>query len=181
MTSINIDWMNEFKERFENWENETQIVLRQILEDEENPKFKEVAECLEVLDDEGKLNDYWEESLNAYEPLMNYGHILETEPDNEKILEVALKTNCSVMYDTEKEQYYIVLNGGGMDLSQDIGLSYMILENWIPEDLIGEISKQKGLSISKEDFEVLKEAIIKQTETYENRFKQIGEDWRKTK
>lgn len=181
MTSINIDWLEEFQNNSDKWENTTQRVLREILEDSNNERFKEVAERLEVLNEDGTLKDYYEESIDSYEPMMNYGHILETEPDDEKVLEVALKTNCSVMYNTEREQYYICLNGGGMDLSQDIGLSYVILEKWIPEDLINSISSQKGLSISEENFEVLKSAIIEQSKNYSDRFLSCAKKWQEVK
>jgi hypothetical protein len=172
MTSIFIDWTEA-----EGFENETQSILRQVLEDEEHPRFKEVTKRLEVLQD-GKLVDWWEESLDSYAPMMNYAHILETKPEEDKILDVALKTNCSIMFDNEKDVYYIALNGGGMDLSQDIGLAYVILENWIPEDLINQISRQEGLSISKEDFKTLKKEIVKQSQTYSERYKTLSERWK---
>lgn len=177
MTSVFIDWQEEFQNNFDKWENETQQVLKEILEDPENPEFKKVAERLGVLESDGSLNEYWEESLNDYNPMMNYGHILKTTPEDRAILEVALKTNCSVMYNTETSEHYIVLNGGGMDLSQDIGLSYVILEKWIPEDFISQISKQKGLSISKADFSFLKNAIITQAEVYKSRFENLIKEW----
>ena len=175
MTSIFKDWSE-----CEGWENETQRVLREILEDTENPKFKEVAERLEVLDN-GKLVDYYEERINAYDPMMNYAHLLETTPSDEDILKVALKTNCSVMYDSEEDKHYIALNGGGMDLSQDIALGYVILEKWIPEDFINSVCSQKGLSISKEDFEVLRKAVIEQSQNYADRFSSLKQKWKTTK
>ncbi len=177
MTSIYIDWT---KIDGDNWENVTQRVLREILEDSENEKFKEVAERLEVLE-EGELVSYWEENLDSYNPMMNYVHILEITPKDEDVLKVALNTNCSVMYNSEEDKHYICLNGGGMDLSQDIGLSYIFLERWIPEDLISSICKQKGFSISKDNFEVLKNAIIEQSEHYKNRFEQLKKDWESIK
>jgi antitoxin component of RelBE/YafQ-DinJ toxin-antitoxin module len=178
MTSMNIDWYDELNNNPDKWENVTQRVLREILEDKDNERFKEVAERLEVLKEDETLQDYYEESINAYEPMMNYGHILETEPDDLKVLEVALNTNCSIMFNTEEEVYYIVLNGGGMDLSQDIGLSYILLEKWIPYDLITSISNQEGLSISKENFKILRSNIIEQSKNYTNKFKELSKRWK---
>jgi len=83
------------------------------------------------------------------------------------------------MYNTETETHYIVLNGGGMDLSQDIAFSYVILEKWIPEDFINSVNSQEGLSISKKNFKILKEAIIEQSEHYKNRFESLKEKWSK--
>lgn len=177
MTSIFKDWSNR-----EGWENCTTRVLRDILENPEHEKFKEVADRLEVLEDDGKtLKSYYEESIDAYEPMMNYAHILETSPSDEAILNVALNTNCCVMYHEEEDKHYIALTGGGMDLSQDIGLAYVLLEKWIPEDFIGQICNQKGLSISKENFEILRKAIIEQTKNYKARFKDIGQRWKEAK
>ena len=172
---MRINWFEELKKE-DVWENKTTRVLSDVLNDKENERFKEVAVRLEVLED-NELVGYWEENLSNYEPMMNYGHLLETEPEDDKILDVALKTNCSVMKNTETDEYFIVLNGGGMDLSQDIGLAYFILERWIPESFISSISKQKGLSISKEDFKILKSAIIEQTQNYSDRFKTLKERW----
>ena len=67
--------------------------------------------------------------------------------------------------------------GGGMDLSQDIALSYVWLERWIPEDFISRVCKQKNLSVYGENFIYLRNAIIEQTEVYKNRFEQLKEDW----
>jgi len=173
---MRIDWEEEFKQNFDKWENETQRVLRTVLEDKENKDFKEVAERLDVLE-KGELVGYWEENLENYDPMMNYGHLLETEPKDEDILKVALNTNCSVMFNTETEKYFIVLNGGGMDLSQDIGLSYIFLERWIPRAFISRINEQEGLSISKEDFKVLKEAIIEQSGIYSRQFEDLKKRW----
>ena len=181
MASINIDWMEEFKTNFEKWENVTQRVLREILEDSEHEQFKEVAERLEVLGEDGNLVNYYEESINSYDPMMNYGHILEIEPKDEDVLRVALNTNCSVMYNTETDEYFIVLCGGGMDLSQDIGLAYVWLQKWIPQDFITRICKQEGLSISKENFKILKAAIIEQAEHYKMRFESLKTEWENIK
>jgi len=169
------DWSEE--NRFEKWENQTTSILRSIIEDKENPRFKEVTERLEVLDDEGNLVNWYEEALESYEPIYNYIYPLETNPSEEDILEVSLKTNCCVMYNNEEDKYYLSLIGCGMDMSQDIALSYVILERWIPTDLIRSISTQKGLTQGGEDFERLRKAIIEQSEHHINNFNQLRTDW----
>ena len=175
MVSRKIDW-SEID--CDEWENSGRNALLSVLEDEENPRFKEIAKKLDVLDEENKLKDYYEEQVNSYsEPMMSYGHILETSPSQENILKVVLETNCSVMYNNNEDIYYIVLCGGGMDLSQDIALSYVWLERWIPEDFISRDCKQKNLSVYGENFIYLRNAIIEQTEVYKNRFEQLKEDW----
>ena len=181
MTSIYMCYQDEKAKDFDRWENETTRVLREILENPKHPKFKKVAERLEVLNDEGKLVDYYEENIDGYEPIYNYIHILETtNQDEDLILEVALKTNCCVLYDSEEEKNYIALTGCGMDMSQDIGLAYLILERWIPEDFINKISTQKGLTQEGEDWKKLRNAIIEQSNLYKNRFERLAVDWLKT-
>ena len=181
MTSIYMCYQDEKEKDFDKWENETTRVLREILENKEHPKFKEVAKRLEVLNDEGELVDYYEESIDGYEPIYNYIHILELNNfDDDLILEVSLKTNCCVLYNSEEEKNYIALTGCGMDMSQDIGLAYLILERWIPEDFISRISKQKGLTQGGEDWKRLRNAIIEQSEVYKNRFESLKKEWEET-
>lgn len=177
MTSINIDWSDS--NGLDIWENCGERVLRQILDDADHEDFKRVAEELEIWDEEEScLIDSYEEQINSWsDPMMNYGHILETTPKDEDILKVVLGTNCSVMYNNEEDKYYIVLCGGGMDLSQDIALSFVWLEKWIPEDFIGSVCKQRGLSKGGKEFDEIRSAIIEQCETYMNRLNNLRADW----
>jgi len=170
------DWSEE--NRFEKWNNETISILRQILEDKENPKFKEVAELLEVLNDKNELVEYYEENLNGFEPIYNFIYPLETTPNEEDILKVALNTNCCIMYSNEDNQYYLSLTSCGMDLSQDIALSYVIIENWIPEDLLFDVSSQEGLSISKENYKILKKGIEENIKHLDSNLKRLKEKWK---
>jgi len=178
MASIMIDWSEP--DEAGKWENCGQRVLRETLESPEHTQFKEVAKELDVLEEGGEsLVPYYEETINSYsDPMMNYGYLLETEPKDEDVLKVVLNTNCSVMYNSETEEHFIVLCGGGMDLSQDIAISYVWLEKWIPEDLITQVCKQRGLSIGGGRFDELKKAILEQAENYEGRFKRLREDWK---
>ena len=182
MTSIYLCYQDELNKNYEKWENVGNNVLREVLEDQENSNFKEIAESVGVYnkEEDNKLKSYWEETVDEYtHPIYNFVHLLETEPKNEDILKVVLNTNCTIIYDTEQEVYYIALTGCGMDLSQDIGLAFLWLGKWIPEDFINRISQQKGLSQGGKKFEQLQKAIIEQSKNYEDRFKQLGEDWKK--
>ena len=184
MTSIYLCYADEQTKNWERWENVGNNVLREVLEDQENSKFKEVSEHVGVYnkEEDNKLESYWEETADEYtHPIYNYVHVLETEPTNEDVLKVVLNTNCTIIYDNEEEKYYIALTGCGMDMSQDIGLAFLWLEKWIPEDFINRISKQKGLTQSGKKFEELKKAIIEQSKTYADRFKQMGKDWKDLK
>jgi len=112
--------------------------------------------------------------------MMNYIYPLVIEPKDEDILKVVQNTNCSVMYNNDEDKYYLVLCGGGMDLSQDIAVSYVWLEKWIPYELLVNVCSQKGLSIEKKHFKELKKAIIEQSENYKGRLQEIKEKWEKS-
>lgn len=171
------DWSDP--DRWEKWENQTTSILRQVVEDKEHPEYKKVVESLGILDQDTKeLVKYWEETIDGYEPIYNYIYPLETTPSDDDILKVALNTNCSVMYNTDDDSYYLTLTGCGMDMSQDIALSYLIIENWLPTDLLLNVCSQEGLSISKENFKILKEGIKNNVNMLENQLKRLKQDWK---
>ena len=113
--------------------------------------------------------------------MMNYIYPLVCSNfDEDKILKVVKNTNCSVMENTETNEWFLVLCGGGMDLSQDIALSYVLLDERIPYDLLMEISKQKDLSVSGKDWELLRSEVIKQLGYLENNAKRSLKEWEGT-
>lgn len=126
-----------------------------------------------------RIEEVFENNRSYYEPIYNFLHALTIKPEEEKILKIITSTNCTVLYNEEKDIYYIALTGCGMDLSQDIGYAYLILQRWIPQDLILSIAKQRKLSINEKQFEVLKKAIIEQSKHYANEFKALKKDWEK--
>ena len=132
-----IDWSEEFKNNPERWTNHGRDILRAS------------CKCKNGVEE----NDYCEKcdiSEDSCNPMMNYLYPLECSGfDEDKILKVVKNTNCSVMENEDSGEWFLVLCGGGMDLSQDIALSYVILENWIPESLITQTCKQRDFSIRK--------------------------------
>ena len=176
--SIDIDWREEFNENCDKWINHTEQILR--------TKCNHTHESYKKSDEDKCSNmEYqnWCEECDVYEdscePMMNYGYPLETEPSEEDIKECYEETGLVVMEDTINENYYLVLTGGGMDLSQNIGLAYVIIENWIPKDLMDNICTQKGLSLSDKKFERLQIAVIEQLKNYEDNFKSKRKEWEK--
>jgi len=162
--SIWIDWGEEFKNP-DKWINHGRDVLVSSCNCEGGAKEKDWCEDCDISED----------NCN---PMMNFIYPLELKDfDEDKILKVVKNTNCSVMENQETGEWFLVLCGGGMDLSQDIALSYIFLEKWIPEDLITQVCKQRGFSISKDNFEILKKEIIEQSKHYNNKFNQLEKDW----
>ena len=114
-------------------------------------------------------------------PIMNYLYPLEFKDfDEDKILKVVEETNCTILENEESGKWFLALCGGGMDLSQDIALSYIILETWIPKDLLSSVCKQPFLSVSKENYEILARQIIKQLKMESIRFKEDAKKWKQT-
>jgi hypothetical protein len=132
------------------------------------------------------ISDGYCEKCEIYEdsaiPMMNYLYPLEFKDyEDEKIIKVVKETNCTILENSDTGELFLALCGGGMDLSQDVGLSYIILEKWIPENLIGEIINQKGFSISEKNFKILKCEIIEQSKSYSEKFKELSEKWKNIK
>lgn len=168
MFSINVDWSNMGSE----WENigRTLIVENCKHKDEENQsdynmRYKGSCEKCGFCED-------------SCIPMMNYAYPLETTPEEKDILKVCQETNLTVMYNNEEDKYYLVLCGGGMDLSQEIALAYNILEKWIPLELALQVSTQDGLNVSGKKFRQVmracKESIKKDMDFGRERLKKIN-------
>lgn len=120
-------------------------------------------------------------SENTAYPMMDYLYPLElTDFEESKILKVVKETNCTVLEDTEEGGWFLALCGGGMDLSQDIALRYIILEKWIPIDLLNNVCKQACLSLGSKKWVFLAREAIKQLRHNELNFKQKRKDWKES-
>jgi len=118
-------------------------------------------------------------SEDSARPMMNYLYPLElTDFDEDKILKVVRETNCTVLENNESGEWFLALCGGGMDLSQDIGYSYMILETWLPDDLLQSVNKQPLLSLGSKKYKELAKQIIKQLKMRSGQYKQRAKEWK---
>lgn len=171
--SININWEEEFKNNCDKWEN----IGRNVLIESCNHHNKETGKE----ETKARYYDYCEECdicEDSANPMMNYGYPLEIEPDDKDILKVIKETNCSVMYNTETNEHFLVLCGGGMDLSQDIALSYIILEKWIPKDLLMNVSKQPLLSLGRKNYKILAKEVISQLKSNADNLLRKSKEWK---
>jgi hypothetical protein len=179
--SIHIDWSEELKD-CDKWENkgrqaieEACIHKTQDTNNYSNPKDRST----------NVVYGGWCEECNICEdsaqPMMNYAYPLEFEPDEDKIIEVVQKTNCTVMENTQTGEFFLVLCGGGMDLSQDIALAYVICEKWLPVDLLQSVCTQKGLSQDGEDFKRIADVIIEQAKMEGSRLTETSKTWKAIK
>lgn len=168
--SISVDW-NE--ENFDAWENHGRNVLMKSCKH----KSKEQP------DHTNTEYENWCEECGIHEdsaqPMMNYAYPLELEcTDEDKILEIVQKTCCTVMENTKTGEYFLVLCGGGMDLSQDIALAYIIAETWLPIALIQSVSTQEGLRQGGKNFKRIADTIIEQANMEGNRLKETAKKWK---
>lgn len=172
--SIDVDWSNYLED---GWEN----IGRSILEESCTHKTQDQNSKEEYKETNVKYSGYCEEceiSEDDAQPMINYAYPLVTTPSDEDVLRVVKNTCLTVM--EKDEDYYLALCGGGMDLSQQIGLAYILIERWIPVELLSEISKQKGLSVSGEDWKLLRSSIIEQLKMEGERMQNRLKDWEAT-
>jgi len=79
----------------------------------------------------------------------------------------------------ETDKYFLALCGGGMDLSQNIGLAYLLTDGRIPYALAIQISTQPNLNYGKENYTKVMggciSAIGESIQNAEFRLKRINE------
>ncbi len=121
-------------------------------------------------------------------PMMNYAYPLNGRPSDEQIIEICEETNCTVVEDTKTGDFFLALSGGGMDLSQDVAMAYIIAENHVPPALALNVSTQEGLSTNgKAWLKVMRycrKSLLGWARGYRNQVKQISEatkEYRKRK
>ena len=184
--SVNIDWYSEFREHPGRWTNHGRNALRASCNhydaDASNGDKPEDSKTSNV-----DYRDYCERcdiSEDSCEPMMNYGYPLHHLPDDEQILAIAKETCLTVMENEDTGECYLVLCGGGMDLSQQIAKAYMIC-GYVPDALAFNVSTQYGLNLSGDDYfrvmSFVKESLVYAIADYQNKVKQIQEAIRKAK
>jgi len=174
--SISIDEWN-----FEDWEYIGRNIMYEYYE--KHPKEAE-DEGFELED--GKVK-YLDELVDREMPMMLYAYPIydtytpEYEPEKftKRVIEVCRSTNCTVVKKIDTDEYFLALTGGGMDLSQDIALAYIIIDSIIPDALANQVCTQYGLSVSGGHwFRVMvecKRALELQIGNYKEQVKKITE------
>ncbi len=71
---------------------------------------------------------------------MLYVYALDGEPSEDEIASVCDRTACTVLERRDRDgegtgEYFLALCGGGMDLSQDVALAYVLAGERIPDAL----------------------------------------------
>lgn len=177
--AIRTDRSEEFKTNFEKWVNHGRNAL------EDNCKHKDKDNGNETNMRYAGYCDKCGVSEDSAQPMMNFIYPLYQKPSDKQILNVVNKTNLTVMENTEEDTFYLTLCGGGMDLSQDIGLAYILCGEWIPFDLALETCTQPALSVSMANYRKVmaacKKTLRKDINNAKFRIKQINEQLHKKK
>lgn len=113
--------------------------------------------------------------VDEYYPMMNYAYPLREKPAEEEIKEVHCKTNLTVVQDKGSDEYYLALTGGGMDLSQDIAMAYVLTEHWVPLEVAYEVNTQKDLTQRGEDFKKVMERCRDSLASVDRKIQRIDE------
>lgn len=145
-----IDWHDEFRQHPDRWHNHG----RRIAEDRCTHKTQDKGNE-EYRETNMRYSGWCEEcdfSEDSCEPMMNYGYPLSELPDDDKILHVVQKTCLTVMENQDTGESFLVLCGGGMNLSQSIAHAYLLADQRIPGDLAFEVCTQPCLSVGKKDY-----------------------------
>ena len=175
--SIDFNWSEELGENLDNWENLGRDILNENCTHKTQDGSKEK--------DTNLIYSGWcdecDVSIDSCEPIMNYAYKLGGEPTDENILKIVQKTCLTVMRKIDTDETFLVLCGGGMNLSQQIGLAYLFADGYIPKELLREISTQKGLSVNGKEWTFLRNAIIKQLKQETENLKGFLKDWENTK
>lgn len=118
-------------------------------------------------------------SEDSGKPMMNYAYPLFDLPSDEKIVEIHQRTNLTVVENTETEEYFLALCGGGMDLSQSIGLAYIIAQGWIPFTLASEITKQPHLNVGEKDWLIVAKECINRMTIHKQSLNYTIKEWKR--
>lgn len=114
-------------------------------------------------------------------PMMNYLYPLDYQGLVTQEIQIELaQTNCMLVEENSTGNYFLVLNGGGMDLSPSIAYAYFKAQKWLPLDLLHEIKAGWVKdSLSSEKFEELKAVIVEQLQSQISRTQEKYEEWNK--
>lgn len=174
--SVNMDWSEELKNP-DKWVNHGRNALESACKhkdqcgDDTNIRYSRYCERCGVGEDDA-------------EPMMNYAYPLHSLPDEDKILKVVKETCLTVMENEDTGNCFLVLCGGGMDLSQDIAYAYLLVEGRVPYELAINVCTQPDISQGgieyRRTMRACKEEIAHARDSAENSIKRIDEGIKKS-
>ena len=167
--AVRIYWYDELREHFDDWTNHG----RNIAEEKCTHKDRDSSADPKNRETNMRYGGYCEKcgfSEDSQQPMMNYGYPLDRVPDESAILQIIKHTNLTVMEHEKNGNVYLVLCGGGMDLSQDIAYAYLLAGERIPAALAASVSTQEGLNHSGATFKKIMRGCIESLESEGKQF-----------
>lgn len=150
-----IDWYDELRNHPDRWANHG----RQVADESCTHKTQDCSK--DNKETNMRYSGYCEQcgfGEDDCQPMMNYGYPLRYLPDEDRILKIVKETCLTVMENQDTGEYFLVLCGGGMDLSQSIAHAYVLAGERIPDELAFEVCTQPCLSVPrKEYFQIMRE------------------------
>lgn len=162
-----IDWHDEYKNYPDRWLNHG----RRVAVDNCTHKTQD-SDSMERKETNMQYSGWCDECgfyEDSCEPMMNYGYPLYGLPDDDRILLIVQRTCLTVMEKYDTGEYFLVLCGGGMDLSQSIAHAYLLSGQRIPDELVFEVCTQPCLSIGKTEYVETMQACIEELENIRQR------------
>jgi len=160
---------------YEQWEFTGRDVMYNAIQEEGTEQHKEATK--QAKDCNRELEEIIDELADQHFPMMLYAYPLYSCPDDEKIIKLCEETCCTVVMNQKTEDYFLALCGGGMNLSQDIALAYIIARGHIPDALAAQVSTQYGLSKSGDNWRTImkqcKKDLQQTVERYNRRISEI--------
>jgi hypothetical protein len=126
---------------------------------------------------EGDAEQKLTEISEQYAPSQLVAYPVIGDLSDDKIAEICLNTECTVVKDTEKDQYYLSHTGGGMDLSQELAMGYMIARGRIPPEVAHSVSTQYGLNLKGEKWMAVAKQCKTELEIAAKRYQMKIEEW----
>lgn len=99
------------------------------LDDKEEFEAMDLEEKAEYVRSSGDLYHL----MDAYYPIMSYVHVLQYEPRDDDIADVAKNAPNVVVIKDGDGNYFLGLSGGGMDLSEELAYAYMVIDRDVPK------------------------------------------------
>ncbi|MDD5599745.1 MAG: hypothetical protein PHV82_17505 [Victivallaceae bacterium] len=149
MKSIHVDWSDE--NIYQYWD----FVGAEIVYHKENLRLQQCPHGNHNLEHCFECNCFPDERRNDNLPSMNFAYPLEFEPSEDIIYRVCNETNCTVVRQISSDYYFLALTGGGMNLSQDIALAYIIAEGCIQWEMLEDVYIGGPFSVSKEKYQLI--------------------------
>ncbi|MDD5697825.1 MAG: hypothetical protein PHH77_04335 [Victivallaceae bacterium] len=156
MRSIYVDWFDENIERDWDFIGAAIMYHRESLRLERCPHGNRNLGCCQ------ECECFPDERRSANMPMMNFAYPLEFEPSEDIIYRVCNETNCTVVRQLSSDIYFLALTGGGMDLSQDVALAYIIADGCIEWDMLENIYISGAFSVSEENYQLILRELKRQ-------------------